>query len=125
MISRLSQMWLPLVMTLMPISKSSSAIGGVMPSLYAIIRRITPEQDIGKAFGLTAFIGSAAWCIGPLAGGYISLLTGKPGKPYYVAPFILCGVSLILIAWLAAWRVKPPIRYNEIPAAEELTPPQP
>jgi DHA1 family multidrug resistance protein-like MFS transporter len=97
------------------------AAGGVMPSLYAIIRRITPERDMGKAFGITAFIANAAFCFGPLAGGYISLLTGKPDKPYYVAPFLLCGVALILISWLAAWRVKS-ATHNELPTMSELTP---
>jgi DHA1 family multidrug resistance protein-like MFS transporter len=93
------------------------AVGGVMPSLYAIIRRITPQEDIGKAFGVTAFIGGAAFCLGPLSGGYIALLAGPPGKPYYVAPFLLCGVALILISALAAWRVKPaPLLRNELPA---------
>jgi DHA1 family multidrug resistance protein-like MFS transporter len=84
------------------------AIGGLLPSLYAIIRRITPERDIGKAFGVTAFIIGFAFFIGPLGGGYLSVLMGKPGKPYYVAPFLMCGVALILIAALAAWRLKPP-----------------
>jgi DHA1 family multidrug resistance protein-like MFS transporter len=94
------------------------AVGGVLPSLYAIIHRITPERDIGKAFGVTAFIAGAAFCLGPLSGGYIALLAGKPGEPYYVAPFLMCGVALILISGLAAWRVKsaPPLR-NGLPAA--------
>jgi DHA1 family multidrug resistance protein-like MFS transporter len=97
------------------------AIGGVMPSLYAIICRITPERDIGKAFGVIAFIGSAAFCFGPLGGGYLSLLMGTPEKPYYVAPFLMCGVALILISLLAAWRVKSAPLGNGLPAVEKLT----
>jgi len=97
------------------------AIGGVMPSLYAIIRRITPERDIGKAFGVIAFIGSAAFCFGPLGGGYLSILMGTPEKPYYVAPFLMCGVALILISLLAAWRVKSAPLGNGLPAVEKLT----
>ena len=46
---------------------------------------------------------------------------GKPDKPYYVAPFLLCGVALILISWLAAWRVKSAPRLNGLPAIEKLT----
>jgi DHA1 family multidrug resistance protein-like MFS transporter len=98
------------------------AIGGVMPSLYAITRRITPERDIGKAFGVTAFISSAAFCFGPLGGGYLSLLTGKPDKPYYVAPFLMCGAALILISLLAAWRVKSAPPGDGLPAVAKLTP---
>ncbi len=94
------------------------AIGGVMPSLYALIRRVTPERDIGKAFGVTAFIAGAAFCFGPLGGGYLSLLMGTPAKPYYVGPFLLCGVALILIAALAAWRVKPEPPRNGLPAPD-------
>ncbi len=97
------------------------AIGGVMPSLYAIIRRITPERDIGKTFGVIAFIGSAAFCFGPLGGGYLSLLMGTADKPYYVAPFLMCGVALILISLLAAWRVKSAPPGNGLPAVEKLT----
>jgi MFS family permease len=93
-----------------------------MPSLYAIIRRITPERDIGKAFGVTAFIAGAAFCLGPLGGGYLALLMGKPGEPYYVAPFLMGGAALILISALAAWRVKSAPLHNGLPAAGKVTP---
>ena len=57
------------------------AVGGVMPSLFAIIRRITPEQDIGKAFGVIGFISCAAFFFGPLGGGYVAVLRGSPAFP--------------------------------------------
>jgi MFS family permease len=72
---------------------------------------------MGKAFGVTAFISGAAFCLGPLSGGYLALLAGKPGEPYYVAPFLMCGVALILISALAAWRVKSAPLRNGLPAA--------
>jgi len=73
---------------------------GMMPAANAIIRRITHDRNMGKAYGVTAGLGAIGWVLGPLAGGYLAAHFGLR------APFVLMGLALVLAAGLVAWRVE-------------------
>lgn len=73
---------------------------GMMPAANAIIRDITHEKNLGKAFGVTSCLSCLGMALGPLAG---SALAGYLGLR---SPFILTGLVLGLAAALVLWRVK-------------------
>jgi len=76
------------------------AAAGMMPAANAIIRGLTHEKHIGKAFGITTSLSNIGMVIGPLAGGFLGAKYGLR------APFAMTGVVLGLAAVFVAWRVK-------------------
>jgi DHA1 family multidrug resistance protein-like MFS transporter len=81
--------------------------GAVMPSAASIIRTVTHDKNIGKAYGVTTTFTSAAWALGPLAGGYLAASIGAvyPGMRYR-APFLLMALALVVAALIVRWRVR-------------------
>lgn len=77
------------------------ASAGMIPAANAIIRQSTHDENVGKAYGVTASLRAIGWGLGMLAGGWLA--TG--GR--YRLPFILMGVSLALTAAMVVWRIKP------------------
>ena len=47
-----------------------------MPSVASIIRTAIHDRNIGRACGVTTTFTSAAWALGPLAGGYLAASVG-------------------------------------------------
>ena len=97
--------------------------GMVMPSATSIIHMVTHNKNIGKAYGVTASFTSAAWTIGPVAGGYLAATVGAvyPGMRYR-APFLLMALVLCVGAAIVTWRVRsdgPDIRDFEVKLADE------
>ena len=76
------------------------AAAGIMPSANAIIRAITHDHNIGKAYGITSSASCLGMALGPLAGGYLAAHAGL------TAPFILTGLVLICTSFVVATRVK-------------------
>lgn len=84
------------------------AAAGMLPSLNCILRDITPQENIGKAFGITASVAGLAFFGGALSGGYLSAAAEDYRIPFitsYGAPFILSGILLLLVALVVMVRV--------------------
>lgn len=73
---------------------------GILPSANAIIRAITHDHNIGKAYGITSSASCFGMALGPLAGGYLAAHVGL------TAPFILTGLVLICTSVVVAARVR-------------------
>ncbi|MCK4245446.1 MAG: MFS transporter [Candidatus Omnitrophica bacterium] len=66
------------------------AVGGVIPTVNAIINLRTLRKDVGKIFGISGSISGAGFALGPIIGGVVaSLFTVQ-------TPFIFSGVLLLL-----------------------------
>jgi len=76
------------------------AAAGILPSANAIIRMITHDHNVGKAYGMTSSASCLGMALGPLAGGYLAAHAGL------TAPFILTGLVLICTSFVVAARVK-------------------
>jgi len=83
-------------------------MAGVFPTASALIRRVTPEDSMGKAFGIVSSLNSLGWSLGPLAGAYFSVFMGS-----YRSTFTLSGELLLLVSLFIAWRVRPPAPLHE------------
>jgi len=77
------------------------AAGAIMPSVNAIVRSVTSEHNLGKAYGITSSANCLGMAFGPIAGGYIAAGMGLS------APFLLTGILLIFTSALVAWRIQP------------------
>jgi MFS transporter, DHA1 family, multidrug resistance protein len=75
------------------------AAGGILPTMNAIVGRLTPREGYGKAYGLTASMTSLGMTVGPLTGGIMASYLG------YRWPFVLVGVMLVLVVFPVASRV--------------------
>jgi len=76
------------------------AIGGVIPTVNAMINLNTPRKDVGKTFGISASISAAGAALGPIIGGVLaSLFTIQ-------VPFIFSGVLLLIVGMSAAFLTK-------------------
>jgi len=73
-------------------------VAGIMPSANALIRAITLENNLGRAYGVTSSASCLGMTLGPLAGGYLAANMGLR------APFVLTGAVLIVTSFLVAWR---------------------
>ena len=73
----------------------------MIPAINAIIRRVTHDRNLGKAYGATSSLTFVGYVVGPLAGGYLSATLGLR------APFVLMGLAFVVAAVLAKWRVRP------------------
>jgi len=72
------------------------AAGGMIPAANAIIRKMSHDRHLGKAFGLRSSLSSIGWALGPVTGGYMAAAYGLR------APFAVCGAALVLAALLSA-----------------------
>ena len=71
---------------------------GVMPAAGALIRDVTHERNIGKAFGATTMLSSLGWAIGPFTGGHLAASMGLR-VPFVVTGFALASAAgVVLIA---------------------------
>ena len=89
-------------------------MAGIFPTASALIRRVTPEHSMGKAFGIVSSLNSLGWSLGPLVGAYFSVFMGG-----YRPTFTLSGELLLLVSLFIAWRVRQPTLLKE-PRAEAV-----
>jgi DHA1 family multidrug resistance protein-like MFS transporter len=68
-------------------------IGGVMPPLYAIVTRLTPESRLGGMMGVTSSAITIGNLIGPLLGGMLSAETGI--RPVFIISAAMLAVSAL------------------------------
>ena len=78
-------------------------MAGIFPTASALIRRVTPEHSMGKAFGIVSSLTSLGWSLGPLVGAYFAAFMGS-----YRPTFTLSGELLLLVSLFIAWRVRRP-----------------
>ena len=80
--------------------------GAIRPVANAIIARIVPEEDRGKAFGIMTSASAFGWAIGPTMGGYLGAELG-----FRSVFFITSGLFLLLSGWV--WHVMKSLRLEE------------
>jgi MFS transporter, DHA1 family, multidrug resistance protein len=66
------------------------AAGGNLPTMNALVGKLTPKESYGKAYGLTASVTSLGMTLGPLTGGLMASYMGLRW------PFIVVSLLLIL-----------------------------
>ena len=69
---------------------------GILPAANAIIRHITEDHNMGRAYGVTTSAGSLGWMLGSLSGGEVAAAYGLR------APFVVMaaglGVGAVVVA---------------------------
>ena len=65
--------------------------GGNLPTMNALVGKLTPKESYGKAYGLMASMTSLGMTLGPLAGGIMASYAGLRW------PFIVVGLLLSLV----------------------------
>lgn len=73
---------------------------GMAPAANAIIRDVTHDKNIGKAYGVTSSTSAIGWALGPLTGGCIA------GSMGIRAPFVAMAVGMGLVAIVVACLVR-------------------
>jgi MFS transporter, DHA1 family, multidrug resistance protein len=67
------------------------AAGGNLPTMNALVGKITPKETYGKAYGLIASMSSLGMTLGPLAGGIMASHLG------FRWPFVVVSLLLSLV----------------------------
>lgn len=93
---------------------TGAAIGGIMPSLSALLSLYTQPGEEGATYGLDNSIVAGARAVAPLVGSGVVFVTGIyladafPADARivgYRATFVVTGVMFLLTAFVAAWRL--------------------
>jgi len=88
----------------------------VMPAANSIIRNVTDDRNLGKAYGLTTLFTSSAWAIGPFLGGYADAwVSGVSPALRFRSPFLLMALGLVAAALIVRWCVAD--QHNDMHAA--------
>ena len=82
------------------LARGSTAIfaGAILPTLFALVRDISPPESIGRNLGILNAAGTVGFAIGPMVGGAISDIAGLPALWLFVATLCLIGGLTFLIA---------------------------
>jgi DHA1 family multidrug resistance protein-like MFS transporter len=67
------------------------AAGGNLPTMNALVGKLTPKESYGKAYGLMASMTSLGMTLGPLAGGIMASYMG------FRWPFVVVSLLLTLV----------------------------
>ena len=67
------------------------AVGGNLPTMNALVGKLTPKESYGRAYGLMASMTSLGMTLGPLAGGIMASYMGLRW------PFVAVGILLSLV----------------------------
>jgi DHA1 family multidrug resistance protein-like MFS transporter len=78
------------------------AAGGNLPTMNALVGKLTPKESYGKAYGLTASMTSLGMTLGPLAGGIMASYMGFRW-PFVVVSLLL---SLVVIPVILSVRIR-------------------
>jgi DHA1 family multidrug resistance protein-like MFS transporter len=76
------------------------AIGGLIPSVNALVSRIIPRDKIGSAYGLTSAVTCLGIGMGPFIGGIMASFAGLR------FPFAFMGFSAFVIAFVTQRSIK-------------------
>ncbi len=94
------------------------ALGGVVPTISALLARYSRAGREGAIYGLDNSIEAAARAVAPLAGAGVALWLGLR------AVFLATGLLFLLTAFAAAWRLPEPRRPRDA-GADQPRPPEP
>jgi MFS transporter, DHA1 family, multidrug resistance protein len=67
------------------------AVGGNLPTMNALVGKLTPKESYGKAYGVMASMTSLGMTLGPLAGGIMASYLG------FRWPFVVVSLLLSLV----------------------------
>lgn len=81
------------------------AVGGVLPSISALLARFTDAGAAGSVYGLDNSVGAASRAVAPLLAGFVVAMTSGVGEANYRALFVVTAVLFVVTAALAAWRL--------------------
>ncbi len=81
------------------------AVGGVLPSISAMLARFTDPAMSGSVYGLDNSVGAASRAAAPLLAGLVITLTSAPGVENYRGIFVVTALLFGFTAALAAWRL--------------------
>ena len=84
------------------------AVGGNLPTMNALVAKLTPRESYGKAYGLIASMTSLGMTLGPLAGGIMASHMG------FRWPFVVVSLLLGLVVVPMILSVKT----REMPASQ-------
>jgi DHA1 family multidrug resistance protein-like MFS transporter len=76
------------------------AAGGNLPTINALLGKLTTKETYGQAYGLMASMTSLGMTFGPLAGGFMASHVG------YRWPFVAVSLFLTVVAFLVMKGVK-------------------
>jgi len=91
-------------------------VGVMIPAVNAIIRGVTHDKNIGRAYGAATSLTFIGYIVGPLAGGYLAASLGNR------APFVLMGLAYVVAAFLVRSRVRPDTAAATISGASACDP---
>jgi MFS transporter, DHA1 family, multidrug resistance protein len=77
------------------------AAGGILPTMNALVGRLTPRECYGKSYGLTASMTSLGMTLGPLAGGFMASYLGYRWPMVFVA-FVLIAVVFPVVSRISS-----------------------
>jgi DHA1 family multidrug resistance protein-like MFS transporter len=76
-----------------------SGVGGMIPSMDALIASTSSRSSIGETYGFTMTASALGWATGPVVGGWTASMLGyRP--PFLVVDGVLLLVSLAQRRWL-------------------------
>ncbi len=78
-----------------------AAVGGIFPSVNAIVHEVSSSHNLGKAYGVTYSAQCLGVAFGPIAGGYLAASMGL------AAPFVFTALLLLLTSTFVLKRVRP------------------
>lgn len=78
---------------------TGAAVGGVMPSLSALLNHYTRPGEAGAVYGLDNAVVSASRAVAPIVGVMITVWFGLRGI------FLATGLLFVLVTLLALWRM--------------------
>ncbi len=83
-------------------------MGGIIPSVGALLARFTPHGEEGAVYGLDNSIRAGARSLAPMLGSGVTLWFGLRGA------YVVAGLIFIVAALLAAWRLPRPESVTQI-----------
>ncbi len=94
---------------------SGVAVGGIMPSLSALLNVVTEQTEVGSAFGLDNAVIAASRAVAPLVGVGLAAAFGG-GETGYRAVFVMASVLFVVTIFVAAGLRRPaPARAAPVP----------
>ena len=89
---------------------SGLATGAIRPVANALVAKVVPESDRGKAYGVMSSANSLGWSLGPVMGGYVAAQAG-----FRVAFFVTAILFFGVACWI--WQVM-----HQMPGVPEVAP---
>jgi len=77
------------------------AAGGILPTMNALVGRLIPQENYGKAYGLASSMTCLGMAAGPFFGGILASRWG------YRWPFVFVGAMMIAVAWPMLLSIRP------------------